>query len=166
MGTWIGRIPAVTSNLDLDKAEIGSLLLFAGLGSLIAFQFIGRLIECYGSPRSAQCAGYLTVGGLAFLALAPTPATLGGAMLFFGFVIGATGVAMNAQGISVERTLGRPVMSSLHGFFSLGTLIGSAFGGLMAQIGIGAIPHFLGASGPGLATLVWASAHFIADEPT
>ena len=32
-GTWFGRIPAVTSRLDLDKAQIGSLILLLSVGS-------------------------------------------------------------------------------------------------------------------------------------
>jgi hypothetical protein len=40
-------------------------------------------------------------------------------------------VAMNAHGVRVERRLGRPVMSSYHGMFSLGGLVGAGLAALL-----------------------------------
>lgn len=164
-GTWISRIPAVTSNLDLDKGQIGSLLLFVAVGSLVAFQFIGRQIERVGSARCSRLFGGLMIAGFSFVALAPNPASFGFALFTIGLAVGAAGVSMNAQGISVERLLGRPIMSSLHGFFSLGAVIGSAFGGLMAHLEVGVVAHFGGMSVLGLIALIWVSSHFVDDEP-
>lgn len=164
-GTWISRIPAVTSNLDLDKGQIGSLLLLVAAGSLVAFQFIGREIERVGSARCSRLFGGLMIAGFSFVALAPNPASFGFALFTVGLAVGAAGVAMNAQGISVERSIGRTIMSSLHGFFSLGALVGSAFGGLMAHLEIAAILHFLGMSVLGLVILLWVGNRFVDDEP-
>jgi predicted MFS family arabinose efflux permease len=45
-------------------------------------------------------------------------------------------VAMNANAVEVERGLKRAIMSSSHGFWSLGGFLGSAFGGfLLAPFG-------------------------------
>ncbi len=163
-GTWFGRIPAVTSNLDLDKGQIGSLLLFVAVGSLVAFQVIGTMIVRFGSTRCTQYAGYLMSAGLLLAALAPNPASLGVALFVFGFAVGSMSIAMNAQGVIVQQRLGRPIMSSLHGFFTLGTLIGSAIGGLMAELGIGAVPHFLVFSTIGLAVVTVAAPGLIAED--
>ncbi|HEU0165971.1 MAG TPA: MFS transporter, partial [Thermomicrobiales bacterium] len=160
---WIARIPAVTSKLDLGTAELGTLLLFIGIGSLIAFQFVGRLIERYGSARTCMACAVVYVISLSFLALAPVPAALGGVLLVYGFSFGAMDVAMNAQGVEVERTLKKPIMGSLHGFFSLGALIGAAVSGTIAQIGIGLTPHFVAFSVLGLGIVFWANRGQIAD---
>lgn len=163
--TWIARIPAATRKLDLDTAQLGTLLLFIAVGSLVAFQFIGRIIERRGSAQSSVVFGGGFAVGLSLLALAPVPVLLGVALFAYGFAFGAVDVAMNAQGVTVERRLRKPIMGSLHGFFSLGALVGAALSGLVAEAGIGLIPHFVAFSAIGLATVIWAARGQVADDP-
>ena len=163
--TWIARIPAATRKLDLDTAQLGTLLLFIAVGSLVAFQFIGRIIERYGSARSSTIFGGVFVVALSLLALAPVPAVLGIALFAYGFAFGAVDVAMNAQGVGVERKLRKPIMGSLHGYFSLGALVGAALSGIVAEAGIGLIPHFLAFSAIGAGIVIWAARGQIADDP-
>ncbi len=164
-GTWIGRIPAVTSNLNLDTGDIGSLLLFFSFGSLVAFQFIGKMIVRNGSQGSIRRTGYLMSASLSLLALAPNPASFGVGLFVVGFAVGSTSVAMNAQGVSVQRLAGRPIMNTLHGFFTLGLLIGSALGSLAAEAGVRPLPHFVGFSLAGLLIVTIAVPGLIPDEP-
>ncbi len=44
----------------------------------------------------------------------------------FGAATGAVNIAPNVHGVEVERGLGKPVMGSLHGVWSLGGVIGGA----------------------------------------
>jgi MFS family permease len=163
--TWIARIPAAADKLDLDTAELGSLLLFIAIGSLIAFQFIGRVIEVHGSARTAVMTGSGFVVGLVLLALSPHPAVLAVALFLYGIGFGGVDVAMNAQGVTVERRMRKPIMGSLHGFFSLGALVGAALSGIVAEAGIGLIPHFLAFSAIGLGLTLWANTGQVADDP-
>ena len=48
---------------------------------------------------------------------------------------------MNAQGVAVEKRHGRPIMSSLHGMFSLGGMVGAGATGLVAGAGVPLLPH-------------------------
>jgi predicted MFS family arabinose efflux permease len=64
------------------------------------------------------------------------------ALAIFGFCNGALDVAMNSQAVLSERAYGRPIMSSFHGFFSVGGLVGS-----------GVVAATLAADVPILATL-------------
>lgn len=163
--SWIARIPAAADRLDLDTAQLGSLLLAIAIGSLVAFQFVGRVIEVRGSGRTAMVTGSGFVIALSLLALAPHPALLAAALFVYGFGFGAMDVAMNAQGVVVERRMRRPIMGSLHGFFSLGALVGAAVSGLVAEAGIGLVPHFLAFSAIGLGIILWASRGQVADDP-
>ena len=70
-----------------------------------------------------------------------TPATaslvaLCALLLVFGAVAGLADMAMNAEGVLVEKLFGRSVMSSLHGFWSVGVLLGSAVSALASHAGI------------------------------
>lgn len=162
--SWITRIPAASSKLDLDTAQLGTLLLFLGIGSIVAFQFIGKIIERIGSAHAAFLFGCMYVLSLTLLALSPNSLILGASLFIYGFTFGAVDVAMNAQGVGVERMRKKPIMGSLHGFFSLGALVGSALSGVVAQAGVGLVPHFIAFSAIGLTCVLWANSGQIADE--
>jgi len=162
---WIARIPAVTTKLDLDTAQLGGLLLFIAIGSLTAFQFIGRLIERHGSARTTFVFSLAYLAAFVVMALAPNPWILGAGLFGYGFGFGATDVAMNAQGVTVEKRIDRHIMGSLHGFFSLGALVGAAISAGLASMDVGLEANLLGFAAIGLATMAWANQGQIADEP-
>jgi hypothetical protein len=66
--------------------------------------------------------------------LAPNLALLVCALLFFGAMNGVMDVAMNAHGVAVEHRYGRPVMSSFHGMWSLGGLIGAGAAAVLLPV--------------------------------
>jgi predicted MFS family arabinose efflux permease len=63
--------------------------------------------------------------------------------VLFGASNGSMDVAMNTQGVAVERRYGRPILNSFHACYSLGGLAGALLGGLVAASGIAPLPHFL-----------------------
>ena len=63
-------------------------------------------------------------------------------LFVLGLASGALDVAMNAQGIEVERHLGRPILSGLHGLWSVGLGIGAGVAALAAAIGADPLEHF------------------------
>ena len=54
----------------------------------------------------------------------------------FGFGNGAWDVAMNVQGVEVERVLGQPIMSRLHAMFSIGGMLGAGVTFGLLEIGV------------------------------
>jgi MFS family permease len=73
---------------------------------------------------------------------------------------------MNAQAVVVQQHAGRPIMNSLHGYFTLGTLIGSAIGGLLAVLEVGPVPHFLAMTLLGMFAVTLAARHLLPDTPS
>jgi predicted MFS family arabinose efflux permease len=87
--------------------------------------------------------------------VAPNAWALFAALMLFGASNGAMDVSMNAQGVAVERHYGRSIMSSFHGMFSVGAMLGAAMGGLIASRGISPPAHLAGVGiGLGLLALV------------
>src|SRR5690606_10571170 len=68
---------------------------------------------------------------LLLVSLAPSVVTAAMALFLLGGFVGAMDIAMNANAVEVERRLGRAIMSSSHGFWSLGGFLGSAGGGVV-----------------------------------
>jgi hypothetical protein len=50
-------------------------------------------------------------------------------------------LVMNAQGVSIERQMRRPILSSLHAAFSFGGFAGAGLGALAAALHVAPLPH-------------------------
>ena len=50
---------------------------------------------------------------------------------------------MNVDAAALERRSAKPIMSSFHGLFSLGGMVGSAIGGAFAAAGVPPLTHFV-----------------------
>jgi fucose permease len=143
----VPRLAEAKSGLALGEAEFGLALLgFAG-GALLAMPLSGGLCAHYGSRAITAIALFLFAPALILVALAPSLLALAGAFLAIGVTSGALDVAMNAQGVAVERRYPRPIMSSLHGMFSLGAMSGAISAGLLAAAGLELLPHLAAIAG-------------------
>jgi predicted MFS family arabinose efflux permease len=135
-GMWIARIPAVQETLGLSIGELGLALLGGGLGSLLALLPGGALVARFGSRQVALWMSVAACAALALLALAANGVTLFAALVLWGASAGVLDVAMNAQGSGIEQQRARPIMSSLHGLWSVGTMSGAALAAVVAGLGI------------------------------
>lgn len=145
--SWVARIPLVQQTLGLNHAVLGSALLSAAAGAVVTMPIAGLLNGRFGSERLSAIWVLPYCASLPLLALAPNIYALVLALFFFGCGHGALDVAMNAQGVAVDRRYGKPVMSSFHAMFSVGGLVGAGIGALMAWIKLAPIWHFCIASG-------------------
>ncbi|WP_347057732.1 MFS transporter [Blastococcus sp. HT6-30] len=145
-GNWAVRIPTVKSDLGLSDAALGGALLVPAIGALVAMPLIGALSARFGSRTTTIASALLFFAVPVFLGLATSLPWLVPVLLVFGLAFGSLDVAMNAQAVTVERVLARPVMSSFHAAFSAGALAGSLTGSLAAAMDLGLAAH-LGGTG-------------------
>jgi MFS transporter len=146
-GSWVPRIAEIQAKLGLSTGQLGLALFMSAVGALLAMPLAGAAAHRHGS-RAATAVTVAAYGlCLPGIALAPGLLWLGGALFFVGASVAALDVSMNAQGVAVERHHWRPIMSSLHGMFSLGAMAGAAATGLIAAAGIALLPHLLGLGG-------------------
>ena len=122
--TWATRIPAVQSKLALSKGELGLALFATAIGELVTINLSGYLAARFGSRSVTTIASGGLCVMLPLLALAPTLPVLMVTLLLFGASFGAVNVAMNTQGVAIERGYGRSILSSFHACYSLGGLAG------------------------------------------
>jgi hypothetical protein len=143
--TWASRIPALSSRVGASTGVLGLALLAPAVGAVIAMPLVGRWLP----GRSSRTFCRFALGGLmaAILlpALARTVPELAAALFIVGLTNSAMDLSMNAQGVSVERHLGRPILSSLHAAFSFGGFAGAGLGALAAALGVAPLAHFAAA---------------------
>jgi len=96
--------------------------------------------------------------------LAPGFASAALAMFCFGAITGGMDVAMNANAVAVERRLDRAIMSSSHGFWSLGGFAGAAAGGVLLEAH-GAFAQALVVALASAAVVAAMLAHALRDRP-
>jgi predicted MFS family arabinose efflux permease len=137
VGLWAVHIPIIGSVHGIDEFVLGLMLLTVAGGAMAAMPLSGWAAGRYGSDRATRFFTAAFVLVMALPILAPSLPLLFASALLFGFFNGGLDVAMNAQATDVERARGRATMSSFHGFWSLGGLVGAAIGGAMIAAGFG-----------------------------
>ncbi|NLS16738.1 MFS transporter [Rhizobium sp. P40RR-XXII] len=137
VGCWAPKIPEFAERLQLTKFELGLMILVFGVGSLVMMPLAGAQIAERGSRVVMRAFAVLLLPMILALTLAPNVWTAAISLFLFGGFIGAMDVAMNANAVSVEKSMRRAIMSSCHAFWSLGGLLGSAIGGLLiSRLGV------------------------------
>lgn len=131
IGTWAAHIPLVETRLAISHATLGVALLVMAAGALIAMPLTGGLTARLGSAPVIRGAMAALLVALPLPLTAPSLAILMTALFFLGAANGALDVAMNAHGVLVERRIGRAIMSSLHGMWSVGGLAGAGLAALL-----------------------------------
>ena len=142
IGTWVSRIPAVQEHIGLSTGALGLAFLGSTLGNLVAMPGTA-VISTRTGTRPLNLVGVLLIClTMPIPALANSGWALGLALFVYGVAIGVIEVAMNAQAVLVENAWSKPIMSSFHGVWSVGGMLGAAAGGLAAKYNLTPLAHF------------------------
>lgn len=134
IGSWAPQVPSFVARLGISEFAFGLLILGYGLAALSAMTLAGQLIVRVGSGKTLRLFVIPIVFMLPLAALTSNVWIAVVVLIMFGGAIGGMDVAMNANVVAVERQLGRAIMSTSHGFWSLGGFAGGSLGGVAIQI--------------------------------
>jgi predicted MFS family arabinose efflux permease len=141
--TWGVHIPTVKAHYGIDEAQLGLALLAAGLGALFGVTRASRWIGRHGARRMAGICGIVYALLLAGLIAMPGLVGLLGLLAVFGTITSVFDVAINTEAAQLEMQGGRPLMSGMHGMFSLGGMAGALTGGAALAAGLPPQQHLL-----------------------
>lgn len=162
-GSWAPQIPLLLTRLEISEFVLGLLILVFGLGALTAMPFSGYLMTKRGSRPVVIGFAWIVVFALLLVVLSPNVWVAAVTMFIFGGSIGAMDVAMNANAVAVERKLSRAIMSSSHGFWSLGGFAGGGLGGIFI-LSFGHLPHAMFVTVAAAAMTAFALPHLIGED--
>lgn len=119
------RLPRFQDRWDLDELALSGVLLMmvllAGVGSLVAERLAPRL-----DSAAVLRAGLLVVAAsVAVVVLAPTTPVFVLGLATYGVGLGLVDATGNMQAVALEHRLGRVVLPSCHGAWTLGGVIGA-----------------------------------------
>lgn len=136
-GVWMARVPAAKSQVQLSDGTLGIALLAVPVGLVLGAALAERLVDRVGSRVLGRICGVGSCVAVVTPGLAHTLPELMAGLFVIGAFGGTLDVSSNAQGVRVEAAYARPVMTSMHAFYSLGAIIGSLAGGGLAWAGVG-----------------------------
>ncbi|MFI9169743.1 MFS transporter [Streptomyces lincolnensis] len=131
LSSWVTRTPDVRDQLGLSTGQMGLVLFGLSVGSMIGILCSGRFVSRFGTRPVIALGTLLIVASTVVIgvgsAVQSAPLVTAGLCLF-GAGMGGGEVAVNVDGADVERITGTVVLPTLHGCFSLGTVIGGSAG--------------------------------------
>jgi fucose permease len=154
-GSWAARLPALKHRLSLDSGRLGVVIFAVTAAATALLPAAGWLSSRFGSRGPAGLGLLLVAAGLSAAAFAPGFGTIAAAGATIGAGFGVVDVAANAHGVALEHRAGRPLLSALHGMWSVGLLAGSGIAAGAAALAIGPRAQF-----PAVAVVVAALAVF------
>ncbi|MGJ8532582.1 MAG: MFS transporter [Alphaproteobacteria bacterium] len=130
------RFPDLKETLALDHAQLGLSLLGLPLGTLLSLVLAGGLVDRLGTRRASLIGISLVAISMVLPTLAVSMMALFVALFVVGLSLALIEIGMNVDADRVEKWVSKPIMSSCHGFWSVGALIGTGLGALCAGMGI------------------------------
>ncbi len=139
-GNWATFIPYVKEKFGLDDGQLGLLLLSFPFGAAIGNPISTIFINRFGANK-------ITVIAMIALALcyqipliAPKILIVVLGLIATGICLATTNIAMNTIVTAIERLENRFIMSSCHGMFSIGGMLGSTLASF--SLGKGILPEY------------------------
>ncbi|SUX28515.1 Inner membrane protein ybjJ [Cedecea davisae] len=131
MASWATRTPAIRDTLSVSTAGMGIVLFGLSVGSMGGILCSGWLVKRFGTRTIIRSGMALMVIGMLVMSLAlyfASPALFAFGLALLGSGLGSAEVAMNVEGAIIEGLMKKTVLPMMHGFFSLGTLVGAGIG--------------------------------------
>lgn len=148
--TWAVRVPAVQDGLDLSAGGLAVAVLGLEGGALLGLP-VGGMLVARASSRWTLSLGFgIYPPALLAAGMATSLGWLTAVLAVMAAANSLIDVAMNAQGVELERRYRRPLLSSLHAGHGLGVLAGALAGTVAAATELALTTHFACAAALGL----------------
>jgi predicted MFS family arabinose efflux permease len=133
-GSYIASLPDLKTISGLSDARFGLLLTTTTIGGIIAMQALGRILHRVQALAIPACL-VVFAAGMAVMATASGPVTLGAAMFLAGAASGALDISLNMRVARIETDFDLRLFNRVHALFPFCMLITSATVGFLRDAG-------------------------------
>lgn len=141
--SWAARIPTIKTTLDINEAELGSLLLVMPVSQFVGIPLSGWLVSKYDSRWPLVFAFVFHALFLVMIGFSDSIFLLVIAIFFFAFFMRIFNIAINTQSITLQKKYNKKINGSFHGLWSLGGIAGVGFTTLMIAFGLNIHTHYI-----------------------
>lgn len=143
-GSWVAHIPHVKQTLHLSDGQLGMVLFAMPAGLITMNPVTGWIVAKLGEARTCFWAAVALCLSICIPINAPNIIVLAFGLYLVGLSAALINVAMNTCATNVEKADGISIMSSCHGMWSLGGMIGSTIAGAIIALHITPAMHIVG----------------------
>ncbi|MCP4382600.1 MAG: MFS transporter [Hyphomicrobiales bacterium] len=140
---WFTRIPDMKAKLLVGTGELSLGLVGASIGTLVCLPLAGQIVERLSARRTILVAFTLYALAFAMVGWAWSVPTLFVALFVGGLFLPVVDVAMNIEADRIEGSIGRGIMNTCHGFWSVGSVLGGLSGSAFASLQVDIRWHML-----------------------
>lgn len=140
--SWASRIPDIQSRFNLSEGQLGTLLLFLPIGSVIGLPIAGWAVHKFGSRIVILIGGTAYALTLPLIGLSPTTWVLIPVLITYGMLGNVMNISLNTQGLNLEDQMGKSILASFHGLWSLAGFSGAGLAAGLILLDLSPAQHF------------------------
>jgi predicted MFS family arabinose efflux permease len=132
--TTLPRIPELIKQINVDFLTWGLIIGLSGVGSFVAFALTSRVIARFGNAPVMKVSSVLVALVIAAQGFVTSPVLFFFIMFLQSFTYSMFNIALNGQSVKLQKRLGKVMLGSLHGAWSIGAAISAALSGWLASV--------------------------------
>ena len=140
--SWASRIPDIQAKFQLSEGELGSLLLCLPIGSMLGLPIAGWSVHHYGSRIVILICSFAYALTLPLIGLAPSIWVIVPVLASFGLLGNIMNISLNTQALGLEDQLGKSILASFHGLWSMAGFTGAGLGAGMILLHFSPAAHY------------------------
>ena len=142
IGSWVSRIPDITTQLSLTVLTFSWILFARGISQAFFFPVTAWLLHKFGAVKTSFISGFVIIISLPLYSL-----TINwiGLLLLFVLIAGFFGsfdISINSLGAEYEKHFEQPIITSLHAWFNVGNFGAAFLGSLFIWLQTPVIIHY------------------------
>jgi MFS family permease len=157
VATWLPRLFEVQQGLGMSDGQLGAALSAGAIGGVLCGPLAAPLVARWGSARVIVVQALLLAIATPLVGFAPSWLFFAGVLAWIGATDAIMDAAMNAHGIRVQLLYRRSILNGLHGFWSLGTVIGGILGTATLALSIPLGPFLIGVAALSVFAIVFTA---------
>ena len=141
--SWAARIPDIQAKFQLSEGELGTLLLCLPIGSMLGLPIAGWSVHHYGSRIVILICSFAYALTLPLIGFAPNLWVIAPVLMLFGTLGNIMNISLNTQALGFENLLGKSILASFHGIWSMAGFTGAGLGAGMIFLSFSPAAHYV-----------------------
>ncbi len=162
--SWAARIPDIQAKFQLSEGQLGTLLLFLPLGSMIGLPIAGWSVHQFGSRRVIMIGSFAYALTLPLIGLAPTTWLIIPVLICYGMLGNIMNISLNTQALDLEDQMGKSILASFHGLWSMAGFTGAGIGAGMIFLDVSPAIHYFIVTGLSFVIIFFAQGYIVKER--